>query len=194
MGNGIEPLVVNEVFYSLQGEGARAGCPSVFVRLAGCDLACGFCDTDFSGGVPMRSHELLSAVAAYPCRWIVFTGGEPMRQLTRDWIDVFRCAGYKIQVETNGNHECPSNITHLTVSPKVAEHAVKPAVAQELRYVRAAGQSLPVPSCSSPLKFLSPVFDGDVLPRENLEWCVKLCKENPEWRLSVQMHKAWKIR
>lgn len=77
-----QTLKVNEVFYSLQGEGARAGEASIFVRLSDCDLTCGFCDTEFKSGKELSFEELLAALRLYPCSWIVWTGGEPALQLT----------------------------------------------------------------------------------------------------------------
>jgi len=96
---------VTEIFFSIQGEGTRAGRPCVFVRFTGCDLRCNYCDTAyaFSGGRTMSRGELLSEVARHPCRLVLLTGGEPMLQaelpdLARDLLD----RGYEVLVETHG--------------------------------------------------------------------------------------------
>ena len=68
-------LNVNEIFYSLQGEGGRMGEPSIFIRLTKCNLACSFCDTDFASGSDMALEEILNTIKAYPCKWIIWTGG-----------------------------------------------------------------------------------------------------------------------
>jgi organic radical activating enzyme len=68
---------INEIFYSLQGEGANTGMPAVFVRFAGCNLHCDFCDTRHELGTMMSDEEIVQAVAAYPCQAVILTGGEP---------------------------------------------------------------------------------------------------------------------
>jgi 7-carboxy-7-deazaguanine synthase len=96
---------VTEIFFSLQGEGTRAGRPCVFVRFTGCDLRCVYCDTAyaFHGGRDLTREEILAEVARHPCRLVLLTGGEPMLQreapaLARDLLD----RGYEVTVETHG--------------------------------------------------------------------------------------------
>ena len=64
---------INEIFYSLQGEGFHTGAPAVFVRFSGCNLRCGFCDTRHETGVEMSDEEILAAVQKYPCRTVILT-------------------------------------------------------------------------------------------------------------------------
>ena len=96
---------VTEIFFSIQGEGTRAGRPCVFVRFTGCDLRCGYCDTAyaFHGGKDMRREEILREIALHPCRFVLLTGGEPMLQqelpeLARELL----ARGYEVAVETHG--------------------------------------------------------------------------------------------
>ena len=96
---------VTEIFFSLQGEGTRAGRPCVFVRFTGCDLRCSYCDTAyaFSGGQEMPREEILAEVARHPCRLVLLTGGEPLLQkelpsLARELL----ARGYEVTVETHG--------------------------------------------------------------------------------------------
>jgi 7-carboxy-7-deazaguanine synthase len=205
----MKKLNVNEVFYSLQGEGGRAGEASVFVRLAGCDLACGFCDTEFTSGKELSLDELLTQIRDAIARavpgnhiatpdWIVWTGGEPCLQITEEVVKHFRELGWKQAVETNGNHRPPAGLDWITVSPKVAIHVVEKNFAgveiAELRCVRHAGQlSVPKLDVLARQRFLSPIFDGSTASAENIRHCIKLCLENPEWRLSLQTHKLTKI-
>lgn len=98
-------LRVSELFYSLQGEGRASGLPTVFVRLTGCPLRCGYCDTEyaFSGGQWYSLEQLLEAVAAYDCREVCVTGGEPLAQ--RDCLrllDALVAADYRVVLETSG--------------------------------------------------------------------------------------------
>src|SRR5690554_8205479 len=87
-------LNVNEIFYSLQGEGGRTGQASIFIRLAKCNLACSFCDTDFERGVKMTMEQTLEEIDKYNCKWIIWTGGEPALQLTDEIVTFFKEKGY----------------------------------------------------------------------------------------------------
>jgi 7-carboxy-7-deazaguanine synthase len=96
---------VTEIFFSIQGEGTRAGRPCVFVRFTGCDLRCTYCDTAyaFTGGQERSRAEILAEVARHPCRLVLLTGGEPLLQrelpaLAQDLLD----RGYEVAVETHG--------------------------------------------------------------------------------------------
>jgi len=202
------PYRINEVFYTLQGEGVRAGTPNVFVRFSGCNLECkvepgpkspgGFdCDTEFMSGRTLTLAELMSEIndASFTCQSVVLTGGEPALQVDSELVHALHDAKYHVAIETNGSLPIKPPVDWITVSPKVAEHAIRQVDADEVKYVRAAGQAIPRPSCMAEYKLISPAFepDGTVLP-ETLRWCIQLVKENPQWRLSVQQHKAWKIR
>jgi 7-carboxy-7-deazaguanine synthase len=198
-------LWINEIFYSLQGEGVRAGTPNVFVRLAGCNLTCrtethGFdCDTEFVSG---RGWNI-DAVIAEATRLsggrshvgMIFTGGEPALQLTNTDVAKAKAAGFFTAIETNGTVDVSAlALDWITVSPKVAEHAVRQLQADEVKYVRHHGQGIPKPRVNAPHRLLSPAYGPDgALPRA-LAWCINLCLENPSWRLSVQQHKDWRVR
>jgi len=111
-------LNVNEIFYSLQGEGGRTGQASVFIRLAKCNLTCSFCDTDFERGVKMTTDEVLREIKQYGCKWIIWTGGEPTLQLTDSIVAFFKQEGYLQAIETNGTRKVPVGIDYITCSPK----------------------------------------------------------------------------
>ena len=193
---------VNEIFYSLQGEGVRAGTPNLFLRFARCNLACaqethGFdCDTEFESGRWLETEELLAELrAASPdCRWIVLTGGEPALQVDAPLIAALHAAGYELAIETNGSVALPPGLDWVTVSPKVAEHAIRQRHADEVKYVRGYGQAVPETVVEAHHYLISPAFDGDELDRRTLDWCVRLVRENPPWRLSLQQHKLWGVR
>lgn len=98
-------LRVTEIFHSLQGESSRAGLPTVFVRLTGCPLRCGYCDTTyaFSGGETLTLGAILERVAGYGAHYVCVTGGEPLAQrnclaLLRELAD----RGYSVSLETSG--------------------------------------------------------------------------------------------
>ena len=187
----------------------RAGTLNHFVRFSGCNLQCrvepgplspgGFdCDTEFMSGRKMSVDDILAELKTLNpnCKNIIFTGGEPLLQVDAELCYQLSAAGYYLSVETNGSKALPEGVVldWITCSPKVAEHAIRLEHANELKYVRGYGQGIPKPTCKSEHLLLSPAFDGLDLDRRALKWCVQLIHENPEWRLSVQQHKAWVVR
>ena len=110
---------INEIFYSLQGEGHHEGYPSVFIRFSGCNLSCPFCDTKHDKGIFMDDDAIIHAVKLYKADWIVLTGGEPALSIDADFIHLLRRAtGKKIAIETNGTVPLPDGIDWITCSPK----------------------------------------------------------------------------
>jgi 7-carboxy-7-deazaguanine synthase len=104
-------LSVNEIFYSIQGEGLRAGTRCVFVRLQGCSLRCVWCDTPYSlqhkGGTPMSGTKIIEICRHYECNFIEFTGGEPLEQHAVLPLMSLLCdEGYTVAVETGGHIDC----------------------------------------------------------------------------------------
>jgi organic radical activating enzyme len=187
-------LVVNEIFYSIQGEGGRVGEASVFIRLASCNLRCDFCDTSFETGLTMTSEEIQKKIAEYPCRWIVWTGGEPTLQLTDHVLSFFKEKGYKQAIESNGTHPLSSLLDYVACSPKGNYEAVKAInpVVDEIRLPVKMGDKLPLieqlPVASD--YYLSPVFIEDALKTaSNIAYCVDQIKRDSRWKLSLQIHK-----
>lgn len=195
---------INEIFFSLQGEGVRSGTANVFVRFSKCNLACskegpaGFaCDTEFESGRDMSPEDLLIEIenTGRGCRNVIFTGGEPALQVDAALIGPLKQNGCHLSIETNGTLELPNGLDWVCVSPKSAEHTLRvKGPINELKYVRHKGQAIPQPSLKADHYLISPAFDPHGFNRENLEWCIELVKENPMWRLSVQQHKTWGVR
>ena len=202
-------LKVSELFYSIQGEGARAGTANVFVRLQGCKaqhacFASGIrCDTEFESGREWSLEGLTQAIGEFGCKNIIWTGGEPAQQLTQEIVQHFADLGYYQAIETSGLFQVPSNLDYVVVSPKVAEHVVEKNFGldrktpsgsiDELRYVRHKGQEIPQPSVTAEHMYISPHSDGYDINTDNLKHCIALVKANPEWKLSVQTHKLWRV-
>jgi len=202
---------VNEIFYSLQGEGVRAGTANVFVRFAACNLQCnvvehGFdCDTDFTSGEEMDARDILQRAEelwegklgrTQPC--VIFTGGEPGLQLDDNLCGMF--ARWYKAVETNGTKQLPDALDWISVSPKTAEHTLRVVgenrfKVSELRYVRDVGQALPKPKLTASYRCISPAFTADgTVKQETMEHCFNMVTANPDWRLSMQLHKFWRCR
>lgn len=197
-------LKISEIFYSLQGEGARVGTPTIFIRLSGCKAknacyAAGIkCDTEFESGKDYSINQIFDwlNINAPQCKEITWTGGEPTDQLTEEMIKAFKDAGYFQAIETSGLNPVPNGIDFICVSPKVAEHVIAknfPNGVTELRYVRHKGQSIPLPSITAEHYWISPHSDGFIINSENLKHCIELCKENGKWKMSLQNHKVWNI-
>ncbi|MEM0492808.1 MAG: radical SAM protein [Candidatus Thermoplasmatota archaeon] len=111
-------MLVNEIFYSIQGEGSWMGLPNIFIRLTGCNLRCLFCDTTYAydQGFEMSIDEIIKEVERYPYRFICITGGEPLiQQETLELIDNLVAKGYTICIETNGS---------ISVKPLVSKQRV----------------------------------------------------------------------
>jgi organic radical activating enzyme len=197
-------LRISEIFYSLQGEGARIGTPTVFIRTSGCKAknacyALGIkCDTEFESGKDMTIEEIHQWLLKHApqCKEITWTGGEPLDQLTNEMTFFFKNLGYYQSIETSGLKPCVENIDFICVSPKVAEHVISknfPNGVTELRYVRHKGQDIPQPSIKAQHYWISPHSDGFTINSENLKHCIELCIANGQWKLSLQNHKIWNI-
>ena len=103
--NRDQTVRLSEIFFSLQGEAARSGLPTVFIRLTGCPLRCTWCDTEyaFTGGTPTRIEDVLAEVARYPTRYVCVTGGEPLAQKSCLPLLKALCdAGHDVCLETSG--------------------------------------------------------------------------------------------
>ncbi|MFZ1643000.1 MAG: 7-carboxy-7-deazaguanine synthase [Candidatus Contendobacter sp.] len=206
---------IKEIFYTLQGEGARAGRPAVFCRFAGCNLwngreadragaVCQFCDTEFvgtdgpGGGKFATSEALATAIAAqWPVTvlskaqpYVVCTGGEPLLQLDEPLIAALHGHGFEVAVETNGTLPAPSGLDWICVSPK-ANASLRLIRGDELKLVYPQSEPEAQPERFVDLAFqhffLQPLDDPD---REvHTQAAVAYCLAHPQWRLSLQVHK-----
>lgn len=206
------PYAVKELFYTLQGEGARAGRAAVFCRFAGCNLwsgreadrasaECDFCDTDFvgtdgpGGGTFADPTALATAIRdtwaphddAGSRAYVVFTGGEPLLQLDAALVAATAAAGFEIAVETNGTIEPPAGIDWLTVSPKPdSELVVRCGQEMKLCFPQQVTPES-VAELAFEHFFLQPI-DGPERAAAT-EAAIEYCRRHPRWRLSVQTHK-----
>jgi len=199
---------VTEIFFSLQGEGTRAGLPCVFVRFTGCDLRCVYCDTAyaFHGGKDMTPETILDEVARHPCKLVLLTGGEPLLQ--RELPALARALlarGYEVTVETHGQRPLdglPAEVVRIVdvKTPDSGEvttdfgYLARLAPRDEVKFVVASqadfAWSLEVVrrhALEGRVQVLfSPVW-GKVEPRELAAW---LLESGVDARLSLQIHKV----
>ncbi len=190
-------LQLAEIFYSVQGEGTWTGTPAAFVRLAGCNLACGFCDTDYALKFIAGIDEVLARVqsAAGDCPMVILTGGEPLAQrATPALIDALRAAGRRVHIESNGTIDVPlPPDVWLTVSPKERLHPAMAARANEVKLI--VDGSVPEAWTAS-FPPATPIFlqpEGN--KPANVALAVAAAKRRPaRYRLSLQTHKFIGVR
>ncbi|MFO0683539.1 MAG: 7-carboxy-7-deazaguanine synthase [Sandaracinus sp.] len=206
---------VKEIFFTLQGEGARTGRAAVFLRFAGCNLwsgrekdrdtaVCRFCDTDFvgtdgdGGGRFEDASSLARAVRAkFPDAggrpYVVCTGGEPLLQLDRALVDALHAEGLEIGLETNGTLAVPDGVDWICVSPKAGAELVQQR-GHELKLVHPQPGAEPerFERLAFEHFFLQPM-DG-LLRQRHTEEATAYCLAHPRWRLSLQTHKLLGIR
>lgn len=204
------PYAVKELFFTLQGEGARAGRAAVFLRFAGCNLwtgreedraraVCRFCDTDFvgtdgeGGGKHARADELARRVSAAwgernGDRYVVCTGGEPLLQLDGALLDALHEHGFEVAVETNGTLAVPAGVDWVCVSPKAgAELVVTRGDELKLVYPQPGAEPHLYEHLDFGAFFLQPM--DDLTRKANTDRAVRYCMAHPRWRLSLQTHK-----
>ncbi|MGD9981295.1 MAG: 7-carboxy-7-deazaguanine synthase [Hyphomonadaceae bacterium] len=205
---------VKELFYTLQGEGARAGRAAVFLRFAGCNLwsgreqdraeaVCKFCDTDFvgtdgAGGGKFETADALAdvAIAKWPgggAPYVVCTGGEPLLQLDAPLIDALHARGFEVAIESNGTLPAPPGIDWICISPKAnADFVQRSGNELKLVYPQTGADPAHYQNLAFDHFFLSPM---DSPAREaNTQAAIAYCLEHPQWRLSLQTHKIIGVR
>jgi organic radical activating enzyme len=204
---------IKEVFGTLQGEGAQAGTPAVFLRFAGCNLGyevCPFCDTDWlrpsvvtdlEGTLELVRQEAEKSFGGErPGLLLVATGGEPSLQLDRPLSDALRARGYRIAMESNGSRAVDlSLVDWLTISPKQAEFAQKEGHELKLLFTGASIDGI-TPDVAAVRRmvegtrfeqyFLQPVDVPEAGGPNYAEAIRAVMELGPPWRLSVQTHKV----
>jgi 7-carboxy-7-deazaguanine synthase len=204
-------MKVCEIFHSIEGEGIRCGYPAVFVRLYGCNLACGYCDSRYAcQGDQFRElspHQIVQRIGRYDCRRLTLTGGEPLLQpQTPELAHLLTEAGYELNIETNGSLDIGPYINNekiiITMDSKLptsgmARHMLEanlPLLRRQdvLKFVAASPEDLQAaksliqahkPICHI---FFSPVF-GRLAPVQIVDFL--LCEGLNDCRLQLQLHK-----
>lgn len=193
-------MKVNEIFYSIQGEGAYAGTPSVFIRLSGCNLKCPFCDTEHESGVEMTDEEIISEVNKYPTRHVVITGGEPSLFITDELVNRLKaCKGHFVHIETNGTRELSNAVDWITCSPKFEYNENASVVLRRINELKVVYDGTNDMQKYEQIKadhyYLQPCDTGDkVRNTEILLKTIDYVKQNPKWRISLQTHKILNVR
>lgn len=179
---------VNEIFYSLQGEGRNTGRVAVFIRFSGCNLKCSFCDTDFDAYREMSVEDIVAAIRQWKqAAFVVLTGGEPALQADKKLIDSLHVEGFCVAMESNGTKQPPPGLDWLTVSPKV-----RPVVTRcnELKCIFDGQKPVDDFGIEADYYYLQPCDTGDdVQNKAVMQACIHYIISHPKWRLSLQTHK-----
>ncbi len=200
-------MQINEIFYSIQGEGLLSGLPTIFIRTTGCNLRCKYCDSTYTynKGTSMTVDEILRSIDKYTCKEVCVTGGEPLLQKeTFDLLTILQINGYHICLETNGSKRISSirPRDHLTISldikcPSSEMHTAMDlsnilalsthdqlkfiiATREDYDYAKGVLQNNTVP-CTV---FFQPVWGSNIT--QLAEWIIK---DNLLVRLGLQIHK-----
>ena len=193
---------INEIFYSLQGEGRHTGRAAVFIRFSGCNLNCPFCDTDYSSHSLMTATDSLNEVRQWKnCAFVVLTGGEPSLQVDEQLVDKLHQEGFFVAMETNGTRAVAKNIDWVTISPKncFVDKKVR-LVADKVDEMKVVFDGIHDPKLYShiggnPYLCLQPCDTGDeVRNRQVVLQCVDYIQKHPQWHLSLQTQKYLQIR
>ena len=195
-GTELKMYKVNEIFYSLQGEGFWTGTPMVFIRFSGCNLKCPFCDTDHFGYREMTSLEIVEEAVTIGrgCGKVCVTGGEPSLQLNFTLIADLHAAGFKIHVETNGTRVLSEWVDWVTLSPKTdvdglqGDGTVVLERADEVKVVYEGKDVERWAFFPAEWYYLQPCSCANTA--ETVDYILR----HPRWRLSLQTHKYLDIR
>lgn len=191
---------VNEIFYSVQGEGRFTGTPAIFIRLAGCNLRCGFCDTDHQPYQDLAEEEIMRQIAGFPGSHVVITGGEPILQLTISFLNLLHNAGKFIQVETNGTIPVKGYrpIDWITCSPKFdfcRNAEIKIQRIDELKVVYQGQDMSAYDHIEAKEYYLQPCdVKDEARNKANISETINYIKSHPKWKLSLQTQKILSVR
>ena len=187
-----------EMFYSLQGEGYHQGKAAYFIRLAGCDVGCVWCDVkdswDASKHPVLSIEEIVSSALAHPARLAIITGGEPLLYNLEAITTALKKAGFEVNIETSGSSPMSGNWDWVCLSPKKFKAPLDESIqaASELKVVIFNSHDFEwaetyakqvAPNCKL---YLQPEWDKS---NQITPLVIEYIKANPRWELSAQLHK-----
>lgn len=195
-------LRINDVFWTVQGEGFYAGSRALFIRMPYCNYNCTWCDTSYNSYEEWEEFDVMCFIDKEPARFAVITGGEPMMNKdTPHIVQLLKYRGFTIACETNGSFPAVDGIDFITCSPKkyskgLPEFYINPAIrykVHEYKYVVEKDFDFRIldrhkdDTCRLSLSPEFNIFD------ESIARIVNYIKENPKWKISLQTHKWMKV-
>lgn len=198
----VKKYKINEIFYSIQGEGCNAGKAAIFVRFSGCNLQCPFCDTQHQEGTMMSAEEIRNSISQYPAQLVVLTGGEPTLFADRELCDAIHASGKLIAMETNGSRVFDTSlIDHITCSPKYEfcpgkEAQLRIGRIDELKVVYTLDSDMNLyEGIHASSYYLQPCDTGNTAKNEEIiRSLFSYVLQHPKWGISLQLHKILNVR
>lgn len=189
----MKKMKINEIFYSLQGEGRYTGTPAVFIRFSGCNLKCSFCDTIHQKATELTEEQIITKIKEYPSKFVVLTGGEPSMQVTAEFVEKLHDNGYYVTIETNGTFMCPDSIDWITCSPKYKKVVLNRI--DELKVVYQGQDMKQYNHLAAKEYYLQPCdYKNKELNQDNIDKTINFIKNHPKWKLSLQTQKILNVQ
>ena len=196
---------VNEIFYSIQGEGHNTGRAALFVRMSGCNLKCPFCDTDHNPAIEMTAskicEEAVRQTGGTKGILVVLTGGEPTLQVDEPLVEALHAAipHCEIAIETNGTHPVAKGIDWITLSPKDIFVSSADIVLLKVDELKVVFDGIhPIPSYDNiecQYHYVQPCDTGDDMRNADIiKQTIDFVKHHPQWTISLQTHKFLGVR
>lgn len=184
-------MKINEIFYSIQGEGKWMGLPNIFIRTTGCNLRCSFCDTTYAyeTGEEMSIEEIINRIRKHPCNYVCITGGEPLLQEEiAQLIDVLLEKKYVICLETNGSIDIENLVGKKSLLISLDIKCPSSAMHEKMNF-----NNVSLLTCNDQLKFI-------IQNREDYEYAKKNIKKykpqsaiffQPIWGINLKELSSW---
>lgn len=184
-------MKINEIFYSIQGEGKWMGLPNIFIRTTGCNLRCSFCDTTYAyeTGEEMNIEEIINRIRKHPCNYVCITGGEPLLQeAIVQLIDVLLEKKYVICLETNGSIDIENLVGKKSLLISLDIKCPSSTMHEKMNF-----NNVSLLTCNDQLKFI-------IQNREDYEYAKKIIKKykpqsaiffQPVWGINLKELSSW---
>lgn len=187
---------ISEIFYSIQGEGRNTGMPAWFIRFAGCNLNCSWCDTAHSEKMELDEYQIEDLIMSNSVKNVVLTGGEPSLQDLKPLLLKLKKEKYYVAIETNGTNNLlqyrrEGLLDWVTVSPKILPVKVD-CIINEIKVVWPSPIFKQCESIKASYYYLQPCDDKN--KEANTKEVLDIVLHNPKWRLSLQTQKILQLR
>ena len=202
-----DQLIVNEIFYSLQGESSLAGVPFAFIRLTGCHLRCKYCDTTYAyqEGYPISIPEIIMKIKEFRTKYVLITGGEPLLQKnTPDLLRALKTAGFQLCIETSGeiSIESVTPYARIIMDIKTPGSGISSgSFTKNLKYLKSDDEVKFVITSETDYQWAKELIFTGRIPTQEILFSPAFQRINPQWlgnqilkdhlpvRLQLQLHK-----